>query len=730
MSAASGGEPGWRSEWGWVAAVAAVAAAPTATVILGRHLPVPHDGFVSDLTDGEWPLRVDAGRLLVSQGPWAWSEQVLLGTGVQPDPWNLLYALVPPVTALGLHWALLLAIAAAGSFGLARQHGASRWMAALAGIGFAWSGFFASQLRHLTIMGVVVWFPVALWCIERAAGAVGLDELAPRSFDQRARWALAFAAVWGMQVLAGFPQTAYYAALVYALWIAGRMVALARVRARDALAFGGLLGAATAAGVVLGAAALLPMAELAALSDRGRGMSWAFSSMAPFDLGMTAQFFVPYVWGDGSQFGIDLFPEVRAMRLFWEGYGYVGWLSVPGIVGFCLLRRANTAVGLGWILIAQLAFVVVLGPWTPLYRLMWDWLPLMKSFRFPTRFLFVLELALVQLAAHGLGGLLRSARLQALVFAVYAADLLWWNRRQLPLVDAAGWMEVPTVAALAERPPGRMYGRDTFDRQMDAFFAARAWQTPSAYLSVRPLLTPNSGAVFGIPSVTGYVGLAPDHQAQLVGVPGGVLDQLGDDPVALGRLLDLVDGRYVVDRPGRAVDGVVGTRAVGDLVLLERPGAARVRVVHQAVQASGEGLVAAIRTGALDPRTVAWFPDGTPLPSLGPGPGSASIVADTVDRIEVEATSQGAGLLVLADAWHPGWQATRDGAPVAVQRVDLALRGVALPDGTHRVVFTWTGGAARRGVWVSALGAGALVLAAAVLAWRSRRMASDAGAAA
>lgn len=43
------------------------------------------------------------------------------------------------------------------------------------------------------------------------------------------------------------------------------------------------------------------------------------------------------------------------------------------------------------------------------------------------------------------------------------------------------------------------------------------------------------------------------------------------------------------------------------------------------------------------------------------------------------------GLLVVSQAWTPGWQAELDGNAVPVYRVDHALLGVYLPSGDHEV---------------------------------------------
>jgi uncharacterized membrane protein YfhO len=47
--------------------------------------------------------------------------------------------------------------------------------------------------------------------------------------------------------------------------------------------------------------------------------------------------------------------------------------------------------------------------------------------------------------------------------------------------------------------------------------------------------------------------------------------------------------------------------------------------------------------------------------------------------------------VVLAASFDPGWSATVDGHPVAVQMLAPALVGVPAPAGLHRVVFRYRG---------------------------------------
>ena len=83
-----------------------------------------------------------------------------------------------------------------------------------------------------------------------------------------------------------------------------------------------------------------------------------------------------------------------------------------------------------------------------------------------------------------------------------------------------------------------------------------------------------------------------------------------------------------------------------------------------------------------------------PLASVGAAPASdlptaarTTVVSPT--QVEVEAELPRPGILVLSEAWFPGWVATVDDAPAEILRADFVLRGVALGAGSHRVRFEY-----------------------------------------
>jgi uncharacterized membrane protein YfhO len=74
--------------------------------------------------------------------------------------------------------------------------------------------------------------------------------------------------------------------------------------------------------------------------------------------------------------------------------------------------------------------------------------------------------------------------------------------------------------------------------------------------------------------------------------------------------------------------------------------------------------------------------------------------------------------LVLADELAPGWTARIDGNAVRILPTLLALRGIVIGSGTHRVDFEYSTPGLRVGAAVSL---GTLLLGLVLLGWDRRR---------
>jgi hypothetical protein len=78
--------------------------------------------------------------------------------------------------------------------------------------------------------------------------------------------------------------------------------------------------------------------------------------------------------------------------------------------------------------------------------------------------------------------------------------------------------------------------------------------------------------------------------------------------------------------------------------------------------------------------------------------------------------SEAGGRFAMAEQFYPGWQATVDGSPTAIDRWSEVFQSVQIPGGQHRLVFQFHSAGLRAGALVSLFATLALVV---VVRWRS-----------
>lgn len=174
----------------------------------------------------------------------------------------------------------------------------------------------------------------------------------------------------------------------------------------------------------------------------------------------------------------------------------------------------------------------------------------------------------------------------------------------------------------------------------------------------------------------------------------------GDDWHLRG--IALVDGR----------DGTFQTLVPGDYRLLYSGDVKiyenldvmpRIFVVHSwQYRAFAEDGLRFMETETFDPGEAAVvIGDGQGVSNPRATPGTATIVSYGAEEIVVDAHLDEPGLLVLSDAFYPGWQTTVDGRLRKVQQVDVLFRGVTLAAGDHVVRFSFVSQPYLTGKWIS-----------------------------
>jgi hypothetical protein len=89
---------------------------------------------------------------------------------------------------------------------------------------------------------------------------------------------------------------------------------------------------------------------------------------------------------------------------------------------------------------------------------------------------------------------------------------------------------------------------------------------------------------------------------------------------------------------------------------------------------------------------------------------TTSITRYEPEQVVVQTNSSKPQLLLLSDAYYPGWQVTIDGIPTELFQADGLFRGVVLPVGIHEVEFSFVPQSFRLGMTMTAVGLSLLIL--------------------
>jgi hypothetical protein len=232
----------------------------------------------------------------------------------------------------------------------------------------------------------------------------------------------------------------------------------------------------------------------------------------------------------------------------------------------------------------------------------------------------------------------------------------------------------------------------------------------------------NHATIYGIGVVPGYDAAMPSslHTLWTVGQQhvGALLRLTGVDYLISGigdPSLATLDGLEAM------MDPTPGTRLFRVKNVLPRvylAGTTRILPGHAAREAIFDPEVVAGRQAILAPTAEA--------PLLASDAGSVKPVAPACElesfgnvRIVAHCQASRPGVAVFLEQFDAGWSASLDGQPTPVLRVNLAMRGVFLLPGTHRIVFSYEPPGWRIGITLSAISL--LLLVALLLAGRLRR---------
>jgi hypothetical protein len=656
------------------------------------------------------------------------------------------------------------AFAAAGAFLAARSLGASRPAATGAALAYALSGYLLGMMGNAVYLAGAASTP---WIV------AGMRYSATRGFEGTIAAGLAVACA----IFAGEPQ-----ALLVGAFVGAACALSASGRA-------GLLraGAGALLGVALGAVQLVPSLELYAQSARLTGISVRPSDAQwPLDPARLVELVTPgFFVGRIGQWKAPVFASLgtpAAFSLPWAPSIFVG-VAVLILAGLAARRsKDGRTLAILSLLLAWVAMGHHLGASQLLSRV-----PVWGAFRYAEKLVGPLTLCLALGAALGLDLAARSVRLAGVSAGI--AGLAALAMVTLALWPDPGLAD-PAALARRHLTEGLLHalvaaGLLSLASRTASRLGARFPHALALLLYVEAL----AAAPFALHVGSGAVeracpprleALPPGARLQSVVVTNAVPERPGLDPIDaltekfahLGvASLNLSCGvetlevytsfetlrtyftilnsssrvhtgprfgaSHLLSEPPRtpadasllaiatrgATESPSSTPALRIWEAPHRPWASfatrveTARTLEQAVSLLGMSLAR---------RDDAIVIEGTVPAALGTGRVLA--IEKAPERIGIEAEAEADALLVVNEAFDPGWSATIDGAPVELLPADVLVRAVRFPPGRHRLVMQYRPASVTHGILISTLTA---VLSLALWGWsrvRAPRAASHAGA--
>jgi len=721
-----------------------------------------------------YPLKEFVRNHLFSQGSLPlWNPYQFSGTplisNIQASlfyPLGFLFYLMPADQAYGYTVAMHCALASVFMYSFMRTMTVSKAGSLLSALVFTLSGFFMGHLYagHLTFVQTYIWIPLLFRYLYLLVQT------------QRLFFAVAAGLVQGIQILGGFPQTAFYTILAGAAFLGFHAFFSLKARCRgEALRLAASMGIVWLIGYGLSAVQVAPTAEFARLSTRAGGLNYAmatYESLHPKEL---LAFLVPDLFGSAVD---QTYWRSRDFWHFWESCGYLG--MVPLFLAFVKAQAPSLRrLRVFFLLLIVLSLALALGRHNPFYEWIYR-LPGFSSFRIPAQIIFLYVFGVAALAGIGAD-------------QVQKGD--WkWSPGFIPFGVVSGvGLAVAVVGlnfepypfflnlfrSLSEGPVTHANLNGLYQRVGQSIHtAALLFCAASAFLVVSRRTALGSRTILVILFALITVDLLPFGSqfvkthlfttspekttvlSQLSGTPvqGRVVTMdpqfktndglryrfpsvLGYDPLILKRYADyllssqgyppdqhVVDLHGIRDPEARLLKFLNVRQAVmaGQVFPVENE-LPYAYLVHHALPIPSERVIDAMKSGQVDPRKTVILEE--PLAEdLASGHGEepsrdvCHVLAHTGERVTLKTSSDSAGYLVVSEIFYPGWTAEVDGRKSKVMRGNYLFCMIPLERGDHEVTLYFVSWPFRVGSVISVV-----TLAGAVWAlWLLRRRRFDA----
>jgi hypothetical protein len=307
-------------------------------------------------------------------------------------PLGFLFYLVSPEKAYGYTMFLHFLLAGLFMYLLARSLGVTELGSFVASAVFVCNGFLMAILflGHMSPVESYIWLPLMIYFVNRAVHA-----------DRIWRNAIIAGALWGIQILAGAPQDAFYTFLAATLFLLCTVPRSNAVRP-SVIRLLSIALLVFAVGTGLSGIQIIPALELIHESVRASLDSYEWSTLASYPVQGIITILMPHFFGnyaDGSVWVGNTPWSIPQQNL------YTGILTLVLLAFVSLKRKVEKRVKVFAALLAILSLILAFGHNTPVYKLVYL-LPGFDRFRAPSKIMVLWVFSMALLAGIGMDGLI------------------------------------------------------------------------------------------------------------------------------------------------------------------------------------------------------------------------------------------------------------------------------------------------------------------------------------
>jgi len=652
-------------------------------------------------------------------------------------PLGLLFWFVTPAKAYGYTMFIHLILAGVFMYLLARSFGFQRAGSFVAAAIFTCNGFVIAllYLGHMCPIQSYVWLPLIIYLLNRA-----ITSKTPYFHASMA------GAIWGVQILAGAPQDAFYTFLASMFFLACSINIKEHIRSFKNLSkLCAMAIVLFVVGAGLASIQIVPAFELIRESVRASLASYEMVTMASYPPEGIITTILPHFFGNyaNDSFWVSNTPWSVPQQCL-----YVGILPLILLFFISYRNLENRKIIVFAGCLAVITLVLALGHNTPVYKLAYL-LPGFDRFRAPSKIIVLWMFALGLLAGKGMDDLLRFKQTKPIkksmiclfiVIFFVILDVLFHFDRSIVLKFFSPF--IPDEAI-----PGKMaYATHTILNEFHLLTLFSTFVVLTILLQIRGMLRPRIGAVCLCSILLLDLGcVAESHIRHDDSIYRSIrkikrnLDasigkdkstyRVGSYKFGLGPNFEMYLGYQSVGGftalfPSRFYQylnqysenklpkgwagfnyGVTKSRILMDLLntkyeifhkrksyALRKTFLPRTFIVPDYKIIRKEEVLDYLIRPDFDPTRIVLFEkedfqyDLPPHAPLGLNTtGKVKIVSYRPDNIVLEADSSGPGYLFLSELFYPGWKAFVNGQPKQILRGNYLFRVIKLPAGKHIV---------------------------------------------